>query len=48
LASVLLKDEDIQFEGLFDKQPWDQYFLSRMEDIEGNRERDALLLFSHS
>ena len=36
LASLLLKDEDESFEGLKESEPWDQHFLSRMEDIEGN------------
>ncbi|KAI8069819.1 cyclin-like protein [Gilbertella persicaria] len=35
LASLLLKDADPSFQGLKDSEPWDQYFLSRMEDIEG-------------
>ncbi|OBZ87338.1 Cyclin-T1-4 [Choanephora cucurbitarum] len=34
LASLLLKDEDESFEGLKESEPWDQHFLSRMEDIE--------------
>ncbi|KAI8970777.1 cyclin-like protein [Pilobolus umbonatus] len=34
LASRLLKEEKADFNGLPDNQPWDQYFLSRMEDIE--------------
>ncbi|RCH88586.1 hypothetical protein CU098_003875, partial [Rhizopus stolonifer] len=34
LASLLLKDADPSFQGLKDSEPWDQYFLSRMEDIE--------------
>lgn len=35
LASRLLKDEDESFQGLSVTEPWDQHFLSRMEDIEG-------------
>lgn len=35
LASRLLKDEDESFQGLSTTEPWDQHFLSRMEDIEG-------------
>lgn len=35
LASRLLKEEDDKFQGLPENEPWDQYFLSRMEDIEG-------------
>lgn len=35
LASRLLKDEDESFSGLSETEPWDQHFLSRMEDIEG-------------
>ncbi|KAF1805924.1 cyclin [Mucor lusitanicus] len=34
LASWLLKDEDESFQGLSTTEPWDQHFLSRMEDIE--------------
>ncbi|KAL7311275.1 RNA polymerase II C-terminal domain kinase beta subunit [Mucor circinelloides] len=34
LASRLLKDEDESFQGLSATEPWDQHFLSRMEDIE--------------
>ncbi|KAI8646307.1 cyclin-like protein [Parasitella parasitica] len=34
LASRLLKDEDESFQGLSTTEPWDQHFLSRMEDIE--------------
>ncbi|KAL9552343.1 hypothetical protein MBANPS3_003804 [Mucor bainieri] len=34
LASHLLKDEDESFQGLSTTEPWDQHFLSRMEDIE--------------
>ncbi|CEP11055.1 hypothetical protein [Parasitella parasitica] len=34
LASLLLKDEDENFQGLSTTEPWDQHFLSRMEDIE--------------
>lgn len=35
LASRLLKERDSKFNGLPENAPWDQYFLSRMEDIEG-------------
>lgn len=35
LASRLLQEADDSFEGLSTSQPWDQRFLSRMEDIEG-------------
>ncbi|GAA5797603.1 hypothetical protein HPULCUR_002993 [Helicostylum pulchrum] len=34
LASRLLKEQDDTFQGLPESEPWDQYFLSRMEDIE--------------
>ncbi|KAI8373086.1 cyclin-like protein [Radiomyces spectabilis] len=34
LSSRLLKEEDKDFRGLTEEQPWDQLFLSRMEDIE--------------
>ncbi|KAG0166582.1 hypothetical protein DFQ28_010776 [Apophysomyces sp. BC1034] len=34
LASRLLKEEDGLFKGLPEKQPWDQFFLSRIDDIE--------------
>jgi CTD kinase subunit beta len=35
LASQLLKEQDPLFQALPNDKPWDQYFLSRMEDIEG-------------
>lgn len=35
LASMLIKSTDPSFEGLAKGQPWDQFFCSRMEDIEG-------------
>jgi CTD kinase subunit beta len=35
LASRLLKEQDPLFQALPDDKPWDQHFLSRMEDIEG-------------
>ncbi|KAG2227927.1 hypothetical protein INT45_011950 [Circinella minor] len=34
LASILLKHEDNTFTGLESDKPWDQFFCSRMEDIE--------------
>lgn len=37
LASRLLKEQNCSFSGLDENAPWDQYFLSRMEDIEGKR-----------
>lgn len=39
LASRLIKEDDISFEGLLDTEPWDHRFLSRMEDIEGRRKK---------
>ena len=35
LASMILKQEDMSFQELSNDQPWDQFFCSRMEDIEG-------------
>lgn len=35
LASMMLKQEDTSFQELSNDQPWDQFFCSRMEDIEG-------------
>lgn len=35
LASMMLKQEDKSFQELSNDQPWDQFFCSRMEDIEG-------------
>lgn len=32
---MLIKSTDPSFEGLAKGQPWDQFFCSRMEDIEG-------------
>ncbi|KAI9026566.1 cyclin-like protein [Phycomyces nitens] len=34
LASRLLKEEDPEFHGLAEEQPWDQLLLSRIDDIE--------------
>ncbi|CAO3638187.1 unnamed protein product [Mucor hiemalis] len=34
LASRLLREQNSAFNGLAENAPWDQYFLSRMEDIE--------------
>ncbi|CDH56873.1 cyclin-like protein [Lichtheimia corymbifera JMRC:FSU:9682] len=34
LASMMLKQEDTSFQELSNDQPWDQFFCSRMEDIE--------------
>lgn len=52
LASRLLKEEDSTFSGLAENAPWDQYFLSRMEDIEGisnlnldEQKRDFLIVY---
>lgn len=44
LASRLLKEQDSLFQALPDDKPWDQYFLSRMEDIEGKNISDFFLL----
>ncbi|CAO3700528.1 unnamed protein product [Rhizopus microsporus] len=38
LATLFLKDQDNTVEKLIKDRPWDQYFLSRMDDIEGNDE----------
>ena len=46
LASRLLKEQDDSFHGLGNDAPWDQYFLSRMEDIEGKKR--IINIFLHS
>lgn len=48
LASILLKEEDESFQGLSEDQAWDQFFCSRMIDIEGKHtERQHSIILVH-